>query len=253
MRELQASLAIVDTAIEMHVAIAEGVSGLAIGTTTAADLLHQDGHRLHSLVAGESYTVQPDGQGIRFGEWSLPAIVWLNLPNDGLFSLGGRSYHGQLLLVAEGDRIWAVNYIDLRRYLRGVVPSEVSPSWEVEALKAQSIAARSYALVHYFRPANSLYHLGATEYYQVYTGTEKEDDRTNGAIDATSGEFVSYHGGVVESLYAASDEIVAEAFQGKGMSQLGALSLAKQGYTYRQILSNYYPGTGVSRIQLDQE
>jgi stage II sporulation protein D len=132
-----------------------------------------------------------------------------------------------------------------------VVASEVSPSWPMEALKAQAIAARSYALTHYFRPASEWYHLGATQRHQVYTGIDREAPPTTQAVDDTSGEFVSYRGGIVESLYAASDAIVARAFQGRGMSQLGALGLAEQGYTYQQILSNYYPGTSVGKIEQD--
>jgi len=158
-----------------------------------------------------------------------------------------------LLLVADGGNLWAVNYINLRQYLHSVVGSEVSPSWPPESLKAQAVAARSYALTYYFRPVTPLYHLGATEYYQVYGGIEREAPATRKAVDGTAGEFVSYRGGIVESLYAASDDIVAEAFQGHGMSQLGALDLAEKGYTYQQILSHYYPKTGVARVQEDVE
>jgi SpoIID/LytB domain protein len=153
--------------------------------------------------------------------------------------------------VAKDGRLWAVNYVNLRNYLHSVVASEVSPSWNNAALKAQAVAARSYALTYYFRPANPLYHLGNDEYYQVYSGIEREAAQTNAAVDETSGEYVSYKGGIVESLYAASDDIVAEAFQGKGMSQLGALSLANQGYSYETILSSYYPGTAVGKIVQD--
>jgi stage II sporulation protein D len=258
MQELQASMALVDSMIEMHVAIAAGVSTLAIATSTPATVLNQEGQPLYSLAANRTYDLKAEGDRIHFGSWRLPSVVWLDIPADGLFTLGttlesNRTYHGQLLVVAESGYLWAVNYVDMRQYLRSVVASEVSPNWDMEALKAQAVAARSYALVHYFRPATALYHLGATQRYQVYSGIAREADRTNQAVDATSGEFVSYRGGVVESLYAASDDIVASAFQGRGMSQLGALSLAKQGYTYEQILSNYYPDTGVSRIQVDQE
>jgi stage II sporulation protein D len=250
---MQSSLALVDAVIEMHVAIAAGVPTLTIATSAPTAILDQNGHLLHRLSGQTSYAVQAEGQNIRLGSWQLPSGVWLDVAPNQLFNLGDRTYHGRLLLVAEDGYLWAVNYIDMRQYLHSVVASEVSPSWEMEALKAQAVAARSYALVHYFRPATSLYHLGATEQYQVYSGIEREADSTSQAVDATSGEFVSYQGGVVESLYAASDAIVASAFQGRGMSQLGALDLAKQGYTYRQILSNYYPDTGVTKIQLDQE
>jgi SpoIID/LytB domain protein len=70
------------------------------------------------------------------------------------------------MLVASQGRLWAVNYVDMASYLYSVVGSEVSPSWPIESLKAQAIAARSYALAHYFRPASSFYHLGATEQYR---------------------------------------------------------------------------------------
>jgi peptidoglycan hydrolase-like amidase len=119
----------------------------------------------------------------------------------------------------------------------------------MEALKAQAVAARSYALTYYFKPVSPLFHLSATEYYQVYSGISREAERTRQAVDGTAGQYVSYQGGIVESLYAASDDIVADAFRGRGMSQLGAKSLAEQGYSYQKILEYYYPGTAVGRIK----
>ena len=248
----QAAAAPVDSVIEMHVAIAEGLPTLTVGSASGADLVDQQGNRLGQLAAGAVSTAQPSGDGISLGGLQLPAIVAID-PGGGGFSLGNRVYRGRLMLVVSSGRLWAVNYVDMGSYLYSVVASEVSPSWPPESLKAQAIAARSYALAHYFRPASSFYHLGATEQYQVYSGIEREAAQTKQAVDATSGQFVSYRGGVVESLYAASDAIVAEAFQGKGMSQLGALALAQQGASYTQILSHYYPGTGVTRIVLDHE
>ena len=243
----------VDALIEMHVAIAEGLPSLTIGVPTGAILLNQKGQQLHQLPPGTVYNAQLDGQGIRIGDWQLPEVVWLEIPPGSVFQLGDRTYRGRLLLVATDGKLWGVNYVNLRQYLYSVVASEVSPSWKMEALKAQAVAARSYALTYYFKPVSPLFHMGATEYYQVYSGIEREASRTSAAVDATAGEFVSYRGGIVESLYAASDDIVAEAFQGKGMSQLGALALAEQGYSYQQILSNYYPKTGVARIEADKD
>lgn len=243
----------VDSLIEMRVAIIEGTSSLSLGSSAAATLMDQDRNPLATLSAGTSYTVQASGSGITLDGSNLPTIVLLEPANGGTFYVNNRTYRGRLLLVNDAGKLWAVNLVNLRNYLHSVVASEVSPSWPPEALKAQAIAARSYALTYYFKPISSLFHLGATEYYQVYSGIAREAAETNQAVDATAGEFVSYRGGIVESLYAASDDIVAEAFQGHGMSQLGALNLAEQGYTYQQILANYYPGTGVSRITQDYE
>ncbi|MBW4522912.1 MAG: SpoIID/LytB domain-containing protein [Scytolyngbya sp. HA4215-MV1] len=243
----------VDALVEMRVAIASGASSLTLGATTPTQVQDKNGRSLQVLAEGATYTIQATGDTIQIGDVQASGMVWVLPPPGRLFRLGDRTYRGQLLLAAEGGRLWAVNYINLRQYLHSVVASEVSSSWPMAALKAQAIAARSYALTYYFKPVNGLYHIGSDEYYQVYSGIDREADSVRQAVDQTAGEFVSYRGGVVESLYAASDDIVAEAFQGKGMSQLGALGLAEQGYTYHQILSNYYPGTGVARIEEDIE
>ena len=249
----ESSLASVDSLIEMRVAIAKGVTTLALSVSANADLIGQNGEHLGSLTAGQPYTAQANGQSISLASQDLPSPIWIEPSPEGLFTLGDRTYRGRLLLAANDSHLWGVNFVSLKQYLYSVVASEVSPNWPPEALKAQAIAARSYGLTYHFKPVNSLYQLGDDEYFQVYSGIDREAEATNQAVDETAGEFVSYRGGVVESLYAASDDIVAEAFQGRGMSQLGALELAELGYTYEQILAKYYPGTGVGRIQQDYE
>jgi stage II sporulation protein D len=243
----------IDSSVEMHVALASGASNLTLGVSGGGKVFDQSGQVVQPLVAAQSYGIQADGQGMTIGGKSAPNIAWVVPDPNSILYLGDRGYRGTLLLVADRGKLWAVNYVNLRVYLYSVVGAEVSPSWPTAALKAQAIAARSYALTYYFKPANKLYHLGSDEYYQVYKGIESEADTTRTAVEQTAGSFVSYRGGIVESLYAASDDIVAEAFQGHGMSQLGALKLAEQGYTYEQILKNYYPKTGVGRIEVDQE
>jgi stage II sporulation protein D len=243
----------IDSSVEVHVAIASGVSSLNIGVSGSGKVFDQGGRIVQPLTTAQSYLVQSDGQGMTVGGKPAPKIVWVVPDPNSILYFGERGYRGTLLLVADGGKLWAINYVNLRLYLYSVVGAEVSPSWPMAALKAQAIAARSYALTYYFKPANKLYHLGSDEYYQVYKGIESEANTTRTAVDQTAGSFVSYRGGIVESLYAASDDIVADAFQGHGMSQLGALKLAEQGYTHEQILKNYYPKTGVGRIEVDQE
>jgi len=247
------SAASVESLIEMRVAIAEGVPAVTISSPSDVTLMSQDRQPLNSITAGTAYTVQPSAKGLTVNGSELPAVVLLEPASDATFSLGDRSYRGKLMLVNDGGKLWAVNLVNLRSYLHSVVASEVSASWPQEALKAQAVAARSYALTYYFKPMSGLFHLGATEYYQVYSGIDREAASTNQAVDATAGEFVSYRGGIVESLYAASDDIVAEAFHGHGMSQLGALNLAEQGYSYQQILGGYYPNTGLGKFVSDYQ
>ncbi|MBW4440068.1 MAG: SpoIID/LytB domain-containing protein [Plectolyngbya sp. WJT66-NPBG17] len=248
-----ASVGTVDSLIEMQVAIGMGQPTISITASQGATISDANGRSLSQLAAGNPYTVQASGDQMSFGSGQLPGMVMIQPAANGVLYLGDKPYRGRFLLAAQGGRIWVVNYIDLRHYLYSVVASEVSPSWNKEALKAQAVAARSYALTYYFRRAQPLYHMGSDEYFQVYSGMTRESDRSNQAVDQTAGEFVSYRGGIVESLYAASDDIVADAFRGRGMSQLGALKLAEMGYEYRQILARYYPKTGIARIEQDHE
>ncbi len=240
--------ALVDSQIEMHVMIAAKAAAIAVGGASPVEVSDEKGKVLYNLAANEIYTAQPDSQGLTIGNQSLPPVVFLNAPQTGVLLISGRPYRGRLRIVSQGGQLWAISHVNMRNYLQSVVASEVSPDWGKESLKAQAVAARSYALTYYFKPANPLYHLGSDEYFQVYSGIEREAATTNAAVDETSGEYVSHKGGIVESLYAASDDIVMEAFQGKGMSQLGAKALASQGYKYEQILGSYYPSTAVGKI-----
>lgn len=251
-RNSKAALSI-DMMVEMQVAIAENADSLAIGTSNGGQVLDANGQVLHGLTAEQSYTVQPDGQTIDFGSKAVPSVVWIEPTAGGYVYVRDHWYPGRVLLISQEGGLLAVNYVMMRDYLASVVGGEVSPSWPMDALKAQAVAARSYALTYYFRPATSLYHLGDSQSYQVYGGADKVTDTTYAAVDATAGEFISYKGGIVESLYAASDDIVAAAHGGRGMSQLGALKLSEEGYDYLHILGTYYPGTGLGRIEMEHE
>ncbi|MBE9129910.1 SpoIID/LytB domain-containing protein, partial [Coleofasciculus sp. LEGE 07081] len=238
--------------LEMRVAIATDVSSLVVGTSTPAEVVDANGKVLGKLTANEGTNVQPNGSNIQVGKWNTPAGVWLKPTNGGFIFADGRWYRGDLLLVSQGNTLLAVNYVDLETYLTSVVGAEVYANWPLAALKAQAIAARSYAIVHYIRPAHTLYDLGNTQRWQVYKGIESEWNTTSQAVRETNGIFLSYKGGVVESLYAASDDIVSKVFGGRGMSQKGAYDLAMQGYNHEQILANYYPGASLAWIDINE-
>ena len=91
--------------------------------------------------------------------------------------------------------VFIVNILKIDEYLLGVVPCEIPSGWEMEALKAQAVAARTYAYYHliYKRKKGSLYDLDATTNSQVYRGIADEKERTTEAVVATSGEIISYN------------------------------------------------------------
>ncbi|MEG0319173.1 SpoIID/LytB domain-containing protein [Niameybacter sp.] len=116
-----------------------------------------------------------------------------------------RIYRGVIEVVkGQSKGLTAVNQVDMEEYLYGVVPCEVSASWHEEALKAQSVAARSMATFQYSRFLSRGYNLVDTTTSQVYRGITSEHDRTTAAVEATRGEVATYNGKVAETVYSAS-------------------------------------------------
>lgn len=105
----------------------------------------------------------------------------------------GKTYRGSFWLRSNGSQIQVSNVLDIEDYLKGVVPSEMPASWPKEALKAQAIAARSYA-------ANSM-KLSDTAASQVYGGYSAEDSRANTAIKETEGMTVKYNGNTIQTFF----------------------------------------------------
>ncbi len=114
-------------------------------------------------------------------------------------ALDGKLYRGKLELVPQGDFLRVVNVVPLESYLEGVVAGEVPFSWPAEALKAQAVAARSYALASALR--GKPFDLYADARSQVYLGVAGEKPSTTKAVDDTAGEVVLYAGKVATTYY----------------------------------------------------
>ena len=126
----------------------------------------------------------------------------------------GTPYRGQLEVAVVANRLNAINVVGLESYLAGVVPREMPAAWPAEALKAQAVAARSYALAH--RLSGKGYDLYADVRSQVYGGIAGEDARATAAIDATAGQILLYEGKAANTLFHSTSGgrtvAAAEAF-----------------------------------------
>jgi stage II sporulation protein D len=160
--------------------------------------------------------------------------------------VGNKEYRGEIHLVLNPrGRINVVNSLPLEDYLRGVVPMELSPGIypEIEALKAQAIAARSYALARLGQHRDEGFDLVDDTRAQVYGGLSAERDLTNRAIEATRGMaavFPNEEGKLVpiEALYTANcggrTENNEEVFGGKPLPYLRGVACSPE----RQALSS---------------
>ncbi|HEY3315615.1 MAG TPA: SpoIID/LytB domain-containing protein [Bacillota bacterium] len=118
----------------------------------------------------------------------------------------GPSYRGEFRISLSAKGLTAVDQLPLEDYLRGVVPREMPASWAPEALKAQAVAARSYALYQMSSGGSSdqAFDLLATVDSQVFGGIDGEDPRTDAAVQATAGQVITYNGWVADALFHAS-------------------------------------------------
>ena len=118
-----------------------------------------------------------------------------------------RQYRGRMEVHAGAAGLRLVNVIGLEEYLYGVLPSEMSISFPEEALKAQAVIARSYALYRkrVVRPhRNDGYDLCDSQHCQVYRGASNEWSRTTAAVDATRGEVLMSGGRLASPLFHAN-------------------------------------------------
>jgi stage II sporulation protein D len=114
----------------------------------------------------------------------------------------GKPFRGRVVVTSDGKRVQAVDVVPLEAYLKGVVPSEMPFDWAPEALKAQAVAARSYALANLTK-ARSFDLYGDTR-DQVYGGLDAEQPASSAAIEATKGQVVLYKGKVADTLFFSS-------------------------------------------------
>lgn len=114
-----------------------------------------------------------------------------------------KEYRGTVKVQLAADRktLDVVNLVQLEEYLYGVLPKEIIPLWPEQAVKAQAVASRSFALYQKQNTRNQSYDIRANEMGQVYGGLSVENSRTNKIVDATRGEVATYGGRPIEAFF----------------------------------------------------
>jgi stage II sporulation protein D len=158
-----------------------------------------DGERLR---AGSTYVARRSGSGIavttasgkRVAQMAAPVSFTgpgaLRLLGPSLNGISSGLYRGAIEVFPDGGGVTAVNVLDLDTYVRGVVAEEMPSSWPLEALKAQAVAARTYAIA-------TRKTTGAFDHYpdtrsQVYRGVSGESVRSDAAVAQTAGRILTY-------------------------------------------------------------
>jgi stage II sporulation protein D len=116
--------------------------------------------------------------------------------------VGQRRYRGRMQVLVRPEGLQLINHVPLESYLASVVGSEMPASWPQQALRAQAVAARTYALKGR-RPA-ATFDLQATVASQMYRGLEAETPSTREAVQATRGQVLTYGTGLIDAVFHSS-------------------------------------------------
>lgn len=157
-----------------------------------ADAVQARGFTGYSLSDNRNAFLLPEG------------TVLMGTGPDDTISVNQKRYRGMLTFAVQGNTLTAVNVIGLEEYLYGVVPAEMPQSYEEEALKAQAVAARTYAITKLGAHTGSGYQLCDTTACQVYQGYGGEAAAATRAVDDTAGEIACYNGSPIEAVFSAS-------------------------------------------------
>lgn len=209
----------------------------AVEVTSTGDFtVHtEDGREIGRLRAGQVLSVRDAGTTLtiesrggpagsagqppsQVGGAGLRPPLLIRPANGGTLTLRGQPYRGELRVQeARGGGLTVVNRLDMETYLLGVVPREIGRfDLDIyEAIKAQAVAARTYAVTYIGRRAEQGFDVYATTEDQVYGGAGAENETVNRAVRETSGEILAYNGRPITAYYhstcaghtAAIDEV----------------------------------------------
>jgi stage II sporulation protein D len=196
----------------VRVLLAQATKVATIGCATQITV--SDGRRFKAHLPAGTYGVGPrlalpihHRKGVRpfargFADFSCPRAP---------LTLGGRPYHGDLVVRSNGSTLSVINALELDEYVRGVVPSESPARWPIAELEAQAVAARSYAVAQ-LKPG-AQYDLVPTTADQVYGGMAAQRPRSNRAVRKTLGQILTFGGKVARTYYSSSSGGETESVQ----------------------------------------
>ncbi len=190
-------------ALELRVAIKKGMSEIKIGSSTSAVIKDGGGRQLGTLSELIPLEARTGGRGVALGQWQGNQLT-IEPSGNGVVWIGDRWYRGKTRLIRQGSGVTAINQVNLEDYLYSVVGGEAIPTWPQEALKAQAVAARTFAIYKSTAESNRFYDLDTTTATQVYKGMESEYVSTLEAVNATKGQVITYNGKIILAAFHAA-------------------------------------------------
>jgi stage II sporulation protein D len=223
---------------DLRVGLFVDVASARIDATGPVQVVDDAGRVRGTTREAGAWTARRSGDGIEMtgptGTLRSSGPLIFRPADAGTLGVDGRTYRGAVMVIPAESGVTVVNVLDLETYLLGVVPLEIGanrPPEELEAVKAQAIAARTYAVRHMGRRSELGFDVYATVRDQAYGGAGSEDPVSTRAVQETRGEVIVYGGEPIEAFYHSTcgghTAALEEVWPGSPRPYLRAVSDAK--------------------------
>jgi SpoIID/LytB domain protein len=189
---------------KLRVLVGDGLESVSLSAPGAISVVDAAGTRLRvdrTLTLGPKLLLGP-APGPASEPVRLEAPVTVRAVDGTTLEVGDKAYRGALRVVRSGGKLQLVNVVALETYLLGVVPGEMPKEWPLEALEAQAVAARTYAIANLVQGRS--FDLYSDARSQVYYGAEAEEPGPTRAVTETRGQVLSFDGAPAETFYFSS-------------------------------------------------
>ncbi|MCK8827550.1 SpoIID/LytB domain-containing protein [Natroniella acetigena] len=186
----------------LKIGLLDGVEEVSLESESGFKLLDVD-HEVELLSQSRYKITREDDYLSKDGTdfFKQERLFFRTVKSDELIGVDGQRYRGDIEILNTADGLIVINHVKLSDYLASVVGSEVISSWPTEALKAQAIVARTYALRNQNKYQSRGYNLCNTVNCQVYRGVSAETERIIKAVEETKGQVITYDEQLISAVY----------------------------------------------------
>ncbi len=218
-----------------------------------------DGKAWQTYKKGTKLTVSASGKTVFVnGEKAGKNVVLKPMGSEIAFAVKGNRYRGNMKAISVGQGgVTLVNALALEDSLLGVVPCEVSPSWHIDAIRAQAVAARTYALYHKNGNRSSGFDVTDDTYSQVYEGASAEVSQTTKAVCDTEGLIITSGGKPIDAVFHSNGGGYTENCEnvwGNSVSYLQGVkeesdSVLDKAWSKRVSVSSFQKNLGIGNLK----
>ena len=217
---------------QVRVAIMQDAASFSLKITGFYELKDCQANKVLYRGKGVSTTVTASRDAIFIAGRALKVkCAMIKVEDTGSLTIDDRLFRGDIRIIRKDNAaLLVINGIDLEDYIRGILYHEVSHYWPQDALDAQAVVCRTYAVYQMMQNKQKDFDVTSDIYSQVYGGKTSERYRTNAAVDDTRGQVIMFNGKIIPAYFHATCAGHTEDAEGLWGIDLAPLKGVKCGY-----------------------